>query len=405
MLEEHLQVARSFIQDLQAKTPSIPGADFETVLRTTDFTLPEAPLTTPATVNGSTQPRLASMMIGWDRIMRTTPWATSFYGASSEISFILRTLELFQRHDETLHPERFAVVADLFNLPVPTRIALDPLPTTPLPSRNTALLLVDSLFSRCHPLLTFLDEKELLETVELTYELVPSPTAAANRFLPLLHFAFSLGYLFQLQYHRDNGCKSVLGEAAKHFRAGHDLMDFTYNNDLTSLQSLLCAIVFLFSTCRVTSAHPLIGIACSMVLRQGLHSSVTESIHLSIQEHKARTLILAAVLKLDIYASLILGLPPFIQRDMVDLSPITHLMSMSEKDRDFETAISLKQLSLLDITWSSRRTVFTKEYTTDTNAESIDIKHFEDAERDLREWKESLSPLLAQLDDSKKHTM
>jgi len=142
-----------------------------------------------------------------------------------------------------------------------------------------------------------------------------------------------------------------------------------------------------------------------MVLRQGLHSSVTESIHLSIQEHKARTLILAAVLKLDIYASLILGLPPFIQRDMVDLSPITHLMSMSEKDRDFETAISLKQLSLLDITWSSRRTVFTKEYTTDTNAESIDIKHFEDAERDLREWKESLSPLLAQLDDSKKHTM
>lgn len=405
MLEEHLQIARSFIQDLQAKSPPVPGVDFETVLRMIDFTLPETPVATSAMANGPSQPRLASMMTGWDRIMRTAPWATSFYGASSEMSFILRTLEMFQKHNETLHPQRFAVVADLFNLPIPAQTALDQLPNRALPSRNTALLLVDALFARCHPLLTFLNEKDFLEMVDLTYDSTPSPIPAADHFLPLLHFAFALGYLFKLQYHRDNGCQSALGEAAKQFRAGHDMMDFAYNNDLTSLQSLLCAIVFLFSTSRVTSAHPLIGMACSMALRLGLHSGTTESIHLSIQERKARTLVLAAVLKLDIYASLILGLPPFIQRDMVDLSPISHLMATSEKEGDFETAITLKHLSLLEITRSSQRTVFTKEHTTEQNAESIDIKHFEDAERSLREWKESLSPLLAQLDDGKKHTM
>jgi hypothetical protein len=404
MLEDHVRVARSFIQDLQAKVPPLSGVDFETILRMMDFTLPETSAKSSTCEDSSNQPRLSSMMTGWDRFTRTAPWATSFYGASSELSFILRILEMFQKPERTPYGQRFLVVADLFDLPMPRQEAMGLLPYRVLPPRNTALSLVDALFARCHPLLTFLHEQHFREMVELVYALTPSPTTALDRFIPLLHFSFALGYLFKLQHHRDNGCQSALQEATKQFYAGQDMVHLPYHYDLTSLQSLLCAIVFLFTTSRIASAHPLIGIACSMALRLGLHSGATENINLSSQERKARTLVLASVLKLDLYASLILGLPPFIQRDTVDLSYITILTATSEKECDFETATSLKHLILLEITWSSQKSVFTKE-PNDGLATSTDVKHFEDAERAFRGWKEDLSSLLAKMGDSGRHTM
>jgi hypothetical protein len=138
MLEDHVRVARSFIQDLQAKVPPLPGVDFKSILRRMDFTLPETPAKSSACEDGSNQPRLASMMTGWDRLIRTAPWATSFYGASSELSFVLRILEMFQKPERILYNERFLVVANLFDLPMPKQEAMGLLPYRVLPPRNTA---------------------------------------------------------------------------------------------------------------------------------------------------------------------------------------------------------------------------------------------------------------------------
>lgn len=404
MLEDHLRDARSFIKDLERRVSPISGVDFETILRKMDFTLPETPSKSNTPDDGVIQPRLTSMMTGWDRMTRVAPWATSFYGASSELSFILRILEMFQECERTTYNERFLVVAQLFDLPVPEQEAISIMPYGVLPPKDTALSLLDSLFARYHSLLAFLHEQSFREMVEFSYGSTHLPATASDRFIPLLHFAFALGYLFDSKHHRDSGCAAALEEATKQFSAGRDRMRVPYHTDLISLQSLLCAVVFLFTTSRITSAHPIIGVACSMALRLGLHSGAGEKINLPVHECRARSLIWASVLKLDLYASLVLDLPPFIQRDTVDLTPITILATTSEAERDFRTAISLKHLILLDITWSNQTSAILKD-SNDGLPPSIDLKHFEDAERELQEWKTTLSTLLAKMGNDEKHTL
>lgn len=404
MLEDHLRAARSFIQDLERRVPPTSGVDFETILRKMDFTLPETRSKSNTPDDRLSQPRLTSMMTGSDRMTRVAPWATSFYGASSELSFILRILEMFQKCESTTHSERFLVVAQLFDLPMPKQEAVSVMQYGVLPPKDTALSLLDALFARCHLLLAFLHEQKFREMVEFTYGPTPLPTTASDRFIPLIHFAFALGYLFDMQHHRDSGCAVALEEATKHFSAGRDCMRVPYHTDLISLQSLLCAAVFLFTTSRIPSAHPVIGMACSMALRLGLHSDASEKIDLPPQECKVRSLVWASVLKLDLYASLILDLPRFIQRDTVDLTPITILATTSEAEGDFRTASSLKHLILLDITWSRQTSAILKD-SHDGLTPSIDLKHFEDAEREFQEWKTTLSTLLAKMGDDEKHTL
>ena len=176
------------------------------------------------------------------------------------------------------------------------------------------------------------------------------------------------------------------------------------SNDLLSLQTVLCACLFLISTSRIVSAHAYIGVACSSAVRLGLHRDTVHKASGSPDQIRTRIRVFAAVLKLDVYSSLILGLPPFLQIQEMDSSVLsdlaTNMMSSPTADgaASIYSAASLKHVELLQITFSSKDLIFSKLDNVD-NGLLIERKALEEAEGQLQAWMESIAPLLAEMGD------
>ena len=388
-------MARSWLQEVRQKVPEIPGLDLDKCVRLLDFTLPEdqsqpSTLSAAPRDNASKQAALSNMLAGCDRFVNTSPGVTCFYGAYSELSFILRTLELFQQ-DEPVSPEmRFLVVSNLFNLPLsPPSQNISQNSEALFPPHDVGLVLSDGLLSKGHPMLCFLSE-QLIRDVASRDLSIPGPS------LSLLHMVRALGYLLDTARHREEGCRSNLQHATDHFHTGLAMLRPVEVTDVTSLQAVLCAIVFLLSTSRMASAHSLIGTACSAALRLGLHSHAGGPHSNTATERTSRIRLLATVMRLDLFTSLILDLPPFLHRDVVPLTHIARLASEAEAEKDLLTAAALRQVCLLAIPLSKRVYGY-------SNPAYVDARHFEDVQNEFHCWKVEASSLLACLGQSREH--
>ena len=202
-----------------------------------------------------------------------------------------------------------------------------------------------------------------------------------------------------------------------HFSAARRALDITQCNDLMSLQALLCIVVFLVSTSRIVAAHPYIGVACSSALRLGLHSRSFEFLSLTDEQRRGRTLTLITILKLDIYSSLVLGLPPFIglrgiSKDLTfsesDVSSSPLFSGKTNHEDTVQMELSLKHLELLKITATGLEAVF-PQLAPSTEARSgdgvllVNIKHLEEAGDRFQVWARSFSSLLRRLGDTSQY--
>ncbi|RYP75589.1 hypothetical protein DL771_002289 [Monosporascus sp. 5C6A] len=406
-LQHHLRLARSWLQEVQKNVPEVPGLDIDNCLRILDFTLPEDQSTSPQSPatspnQASKQATLSNMLAGRDRLMTVGPGATSFYGAYSELSFILRTLEVFEQDAAVSPEERFLVVSNLFNHPLPPQENTNPIPKAFFPSPDIVMALVDAVFARNHPMLSFLPERHVKDVANVLAG--PQDLPISDQSLSLFHLTLALGHLFDSSMHREEGCRDVLQRATRHFHIGLAMLRPTQMNDLTTLQAVLCAIIFLISTSRMTSAHSLIGTACSSALRLGLHSAGVDASASSAEDRQVRTQLFATVLRLDMFASLVLDLPPFLHRDALPLPHIARLASEAEAEGDLRTAAALRLVCLLVIPFSKRIYGFAVS-SGHEDSNSVDIKHFEEAQNEFRKWKTDASSLLISLGDSKEYRL
>ncbi len=384
--------------------PEIAGLDIDNCLRILDFSLPEDE-SPPALSrdDSSKQATLSNMLAGCDRLIRVGQGATCFYGAYSELSFILRTLEVFQRDPVVSLDQRFLVVSRLFDLPLPLLQENDNSnPTITLPHPDVISTLLDAVFAKEHPMLSFLSEEHIRGVATILTG--QQPLSLSDQSLSVFHLTLALGYLFDSTRHGKDKCINILHHATNHFHIGLAMVMPIQVNDFISLQAILCATIFLMSTSRITTAHSLIGTACSLALRLGLHFARSSPSAISTEDRRERTRLLATVMRLDLFASLILDLPAFLHRDSVSLPYIARLASEAEAEQDLRTAAALRQVCLLAIP-VSKRTYGSAEPPPDGSLTSVDIKHFEESRNEFQSWKLETSSLLACLGNSKQDRM
>ena len=93
-------------------------------------------------------------------------------------------------------------------------------------------------------------------------------------------------------------------------------MDITECRDIPSLQAIICMIMFLQSTAKLSTCWSYVGIALHSALRMGLHRSIKGHFNPIEREERKRTFWL--IQKMDIYVGAMLGLPTMLQDDDVD---------------------------------------------------------------------------------------
>lgn len=386
LLEVHLRYVSSFLQDAARKVPPELGIDFEGVLQKIRSVAPED-ASHPADSEPGPAPVFDDVMSGEDAGASATR-PRNMPGNASQQSFLLHLIELMD-HGKPSSGHKASTVAALFDGPLPDK---DGGPHVPIPSHDRTMRLIDGLFSSQQPVLAFLHERYFRDMVDLVYE-AEAPDDGIDRFLPLLHFAIALGYLCAHQEHGTQSRNHIHDAAIRHYQAGHELLQQVEARNLIALQAVLCAGVFLISTCRLAQARPLISLASSLALELGLHDT---SVDLPTEQHRIRASVLVAVLHLDLFASIILGMPPFLEAHEFDLALVDNLASESLRQGDWHTATSAAQLRLLLIC-NSNEVAVARLATAARDQSRYTI--VDKAGAGLRDWLHHAAPLLKTLQD------
>jgi hypothetical protein len=156
------------------------------------------------------------------------------------------------------------------------------------------------------------------------------------------------------------------------------------------------------------AAHPYIGVACSSALRLGLHSRSLGSLSLTQEQLQERERAFITVLKVDLYSSLVLGLPAFIDLRSFDhdllVSRSTELFNLpfserSHRNNAIRLELSLKHLELLKITAFGLEAVFPQVANSNDAANDdfmlpVDVKRLEVVGDHFQAWARSTSCLL-----------
>lgn len=182
------------------------------------------------------------------------------------------------------------------------------------------------------------------------------------------------------------------------------MTDLNRCRDILGLQTILNLALFLISTCRITTAHTLIGMAVSASLRMGLHSQ--SSCHgLTPLSKEIKIRVFWTVVKLDIYSSALLGLPMMIDLTYVDqLKPSTSARDYADEETGgfaslFSRRAAAASAHLLELQLMMRRMLKNFYPKTDEEVDESDAsKRFAISETDIdgvkeefKKWREGLS--------------
>ncbi|KAI9738136.1 MAG: hypothetical protein M1818_005565 [Claussenomyces sp. TS43310] len=193
--------------------------------------------------------------------------------------------------------------------------------TMDLPSRQIAhVRCVNALAGAC-ALLRFIHQPTFYAMVDRIYD-TPAEEYGneENRFLPLLYVVLALGCMFsddsQTPQLGNNGYQASVDQGFKYFRAARQMMDVTECRDLTSLQAILCMILFLQSTSSLGTCYSYLGIALRSALRLGLHRNISTNFNLIERESRRR--VFWIIRKMDTYVSAMLGFPRLLSDEDID---------------------------------------------------------------------------------------
>lgn len=403
-LQDHLQQARGWLQQIKdTNAGPVAGLDLDECLRSLDFTIPDDSPSSPPPMQLSashdherTLERHHNMLMGHDRFMQKAPGGACFYGAYSDISFILRTMELLKLGPPESQNQWLCIMSDLLSRPLhPCPESLDfGASIYDLPMDADALL--DAVFTRGDLMLCFLVQQPLRDAA-----VDPQSTSISKSYIQLLHLVLALGYLYSFREHGGDLCDDAVRKATKHFHICMTMGLPGFAQDLVTLQSVLCAVIFLFSGYRTAMAHSLIGTACSSALRLGLLSPSYLDSATSAEEQKTRMRLVGVVLATDMLGSLILDLPPFIHHESIPHSRLLELAVRAEAEGDLRTAALLRQSSLLAIPLSTRK--HGAGHIIDDQFDAGNIRAFQKAIDECQHWRRDASPLIAKLGQDPNH--
>ena len=105
-------------------------------------------------------------------------------------------------------------------------------------------------------------------------------------------------------------------DSFKYFKASRQLMDITDCRDLPSLQAVVCMILFLQSSAKLSVCYSYIGIAIHSAIRMGLHRSIRGNF--DPVETEVRKRLFWQIRKMSIYVGAMLGLPIPLSDDDID---------------------------------------------------------------------------------------
>lgn len=429
-LQDHLRQARGWLQTAKDTTSGIPGLDLDECLRILDFTIPETitqtvtttdttPTNATTVASSSLSPcppsqqlnklggeddvvgrsrKHSDMLARCPRFVQRGTGIECFYGSYSDVSFILRTIDLLDRGPSVPQHRQLCIISDMLGRPLhhePDEASLEHADVYLLP--DDVYRLINVLLSRGDLMLGFLPEQELKDAVAEVQTGRPIP----NDLLFLLHMCLSLGYLYSSDMHRKRNCELTLRDATRHFRIGMSLSTQHRTSNIHALQAMLCAITFLMSGFRCTSAHALIGTAYSLALHLGLFSRWADLTHMSVEERRVRTRLLATFLSIDAIVGLILDLPAFIHRHAIPQNRLLNLACEAEAEADLMTAALLRHSILLTTPLEMRAKGQTEACDGDTQLDCS--RHFQTAYEECQRWKMETMPLMTKMGDYPEH--
>lgn len=407
-LQDHISSARTWLQHVKDSGVQVPGLDLDDCLRKLDFTLPEGELPSPSPSTPVAdhagpwviQAKHGNMLTGCDRLMTSKSGQTHFYGAFSDVSFLLRTIEILRKTPPASQEEEFHTLSGFFNNPLPPSALSGPdSRLDELPGDATERL--DTILSMPNLLLSFLTVQQLGEVLA---EIQTRGRATSDHSLALFHLALALGHAVDFRRHQEAGCSSSTELSMRHFQLGMSLLLPIQMDSLTALEALMCAISFLLYTARLPTAHSLISTAWSLAVRLGLFTQDVGCVGCGEAEKRRRTRLLCAVAAVDMLASIILDLPPCVKENAIPESRLREWATEAELKSDLRTSAMLRQVFLLSVPNRIRnrtqREVGDEKLSGVTSSQLLQMAHDE-----FRQWKRENLAFLASLGSTPEHSV
>lgn len=176
-----------------------------------------------------------------------------------------------------------------------------------------------------------------------------------------------------------------------------------------SLQILACFVLFLISAARVSLAHTYLGIAAASTFRLGLHSHFNHDPEATGDKTRVRLRLFWTIVRLDQYASTVLGLPTFI--DSRDIDPAVESQmedALTEARESFapsrhnalRMALAHKHLQVLRITRKAVEILFPRPPKAPASGAkstiTVSVTKLQGIERDFKDWEKDVSRFLSQ---------
>lgn len=192
-----------------------------------------------------------------------------------------------------------------------------------LPSKDVALQLIYTTWSKACVLFRFYHRPSLLEEVDLLYSLDPLHyTDRQQKFLPFMYLILACGLLFSKQSFNDARNDTLDDDGFRYFLEARKLIDITNVGDIPSIQTIVMMILYLQCLARLSTCYSYIGIALRSALKEGLHRNLSifqsSKRRLDPIEVDTRKRLFYTIYKMDIYINSLLGLPRLISEDEFD---------------------------------------------------------------------------------------
>ena len=186
-------------------------------------------------------------------------------------------------------------------------------------------------------------------------------------------------------------------------------MDITECRDLPSLQAIICMIMFLQSTAKLSTCWSYVGIALHSAIRMGLHRTIASNFNPIEAEIRKR--IFWQIRKMDIYVGAMLGLPTMLSDDDIDQEEpldvddecltVDGILPM-KPDRVPLMSATNAHLRLVRLLRKIMRYIYPIKNTqhahgtgpTPPSSYVVSYGRIREIERDLQEWMENLPPSL-----------
>ena len=197
----------------------------------------------------------------------------------------------------------------------------------------------------------------------------------------------------------------------RQFIAARQMIDVAGCRTITALQILICFILFLIATARLSTAHTYIGLAFTSAMKMGLHTTASGA-EFKTYELNMRTRVFSAILRSDLYVSAVLGLPPLIgdreigaarERDRILINE-DHRQSMTPPIHTaFQLEATAKHLDILIVVSDTIKTLYHSQPVVQKAAAKqvliISNKTIDTLENNFRAWRASLESLFRRTDD------